>query len=220
MLQEPSVVAYDRDTSKIKAIGEEARLMLGRTPGNIKAVRPLRQGVISDYTITEKMIRRHPHVFGEVKVENSSQVLVNWDAIKKQEKKERISALDGVTKDLPTLLRAYKLQAKAAKVGFDWEKAEECWDKVQEELQELHEAMLGNDATHKEEELGDLLFAIVNFARKNKIEPEVALNVTNNKFFRRFQYVEEQVKKSGKTWQDFDLPQLDVFWCQAKHNKL
>lgn len=176
------------------------------------------QDVISE--VVEKLIRRHPHVFGEVKVENSSQVLANWDAIKKVEKKERVSVLDGVTKDLPSLLRAYKLQAKAAKVGFDWEKPDECWEKVQEELQELHEAMQEDDSKHKEEELGDLLFAIVNFARKNKIEPEVALNMTNNKFFRRFQYVEEQVKKSGKTWQDFNLTQLDVFWCQAKHNNL
>ncbi|MBQ0067903.1 MAG: nucleoside triphosphate pyrophosphohydrolase [Phascolarctobacterium sp.] len=176
------------------------------------------QDVIDE--VTDKLIRRHPHVFGDVKVDNSTQVLSNWDAIKKQEKTERKSVLDGVTKDLPSLLRAYKLQSKAAKVGFDWHTADECWQKVDEEIKELQEAIQENDKTHTEEELGDLLFAIVNFARKYKIEPEVALNGTNNKFVRRFSYVEDQVKKSGKNWEDFDLPQLDVFWCQAKHKKM
>lgn len=176
------------------------------------------QDVIDE--VTDKLIRRHPHVFGDVKVDNSTQVLSNWDAIKKQEKTERKSVLDGVTKDLPSLLRAYKLQSKAAKVGFDWHTADECWQKVDEEIKELQEAIQENDKTHPEEELGDLFFAIVNFARKCKIEPEVALNGANNKFVRRFSYVEDQVKKSGKNWEDFDLPQLDVFWCQAKHKKM
>lgn len=166
--------------------------------------------------VTDKLIRRHPHVFGNLDVADSDEVLKNWEQIKKQEKTERTHVLDGVSQGLPALLRAYKLQGKAAKVGFDWDNKEAVWNKVQEETAELLEALHAGDKAAAESELGDLLFAIVNYARHNKIEPEAALNGTNNRFFSRFNYVEEQVKNSGRSWEDFSLAELDAFWAEAK----
>ena len=172
------------------------------------------QDVIDE--VVDKLIRRHPHVFGETKVTGSDEVLVNWEAIKKTEKTERKHVLDGVTQGLPALLRAYKLQSKAAKVGFDWPDVKGVWDKVQEELAELQEALSSGDRAAAENELGDVLFALVNYARHQKIEPEVALNGTNNRFAKRFAYVESCVETSGKAWQDFSLAELDQFWDEAK----
>ena len=172
------------------------------------------QDVIDE--VVDKLIRRHPHVFGETKVTGSDEVLVNWEAIKKTEKTERKHVLDGVTQGLPALLRAYKLQSKAAKVGFDWPDVKGVWDKVQEELAELQEALASGDRAAAENELGDVLFALVNYARHQKIEPEVALNGTNNRFAKRFAHVESCVEESGKAWQDFSLDELDQFWDEAK----
>ena len=173
------------------------------------------QDVIDE--VVDKLIRRHPHVFGETKVTGSDEVLVNWEAIKKTEKTERKHVLDGVAQGLPALLRAYKLQGKAAKVGFDWPDSVGVWDKVQEELGELQEALSSGDKQAAENELGDVLFAIVNYARHHKIEPEVALNGTNNRFAKRFAHVEAGVEASGKKWQDFSLSELDRFWDEAKN---
>lgn len=170
--------------------------------------------------VVDKLIRRHPHVFGDVNVENSTEVLKNWDAIKKTEKTDRKSVLDGVTKVLPGLLRAHKLQHKAAKVGFDWERPDDCLDKVKEEMAEVDEARKESNEDHLEEEIGDLLFAVVNYARQLGVNSEVALNRANNKFAKRFRYVEEQVEANGGDWTKFTLPQLDVFWNEAKHKKL
>ena len=172
------------------------------------------QDVIDE--VVDKLIRRHPHVFGETKVTGSDEVLVNWEAIKKTEKTERKHVLDGVTQGLPALLRAYKLQSKAAKVGFDWPDVKGVWDKVQEELAELQEALASGDRAAAENELGDVLFALVNYARHQKIEPEVALNGTNNRFAKRFAHVESCVETSGKAGQDFSLDELDQFWDEAK----
>ena len=166
--------------------------------------------------VVDKLIRRHPHVFGDTAVSGSAEVLVNWEAIKLQEKTERKSALDGIAQGLPALLRAYKIQSKAAKVGFDWQDIAPVWDKVQEELGEFQEALANGDKVAAEKELGDVLFAIVNYARHQKIEPEVALEGTNNRFTERFLYVEEQVHASGKAWQEFTLDELDKFWDEAK----
>lgn len=172
------------------------------------------QDVIDE--VVDKLIRRHPHVFGNLDVENSAEVLKNWDAIKKTEKTERTSVLDGVTKDLPGLLRAYKLQHKAAKVGFDWEKPEDCWAKVEEEIRELREAQAEGDKAHIEEEYGDLLFAMVNYGRQIGVEGEVAINACNNKFECRFRDVEKQVQESGKDWKEFSLDELEALWQEAK----
>ena len=172
------------------------------------------QDVIDE--VVDKLIRRHPHVFGETKVHGSDEVLVNWEAIKKTEKTERKHVLDGVAQGLPALMRAYKLQSKAAKVGFDWPDTKGVWAKVQEELGELQEALASGDSKAAESELGDVLFAIVNYARHFKIEPEVALNGTNNRFAKRFAHVEVCVESSGKNWQDFSLDELDCFWNEAK----
>lgn len=166
--------------------------------------------------VTDKLIRRHPHVYGETQVENSAQVLVNWDAIKKEEKKERKHVLDGVAKGLPSLLKAYKLQSKAAKVGFDWDNKEAVWAKVEEELAELKEALTSENKVEAEAELGDLLFALVNYARHCQLEPEVALDGTNNRFASRFAQVEAAVLASGKSWEEFTLAELDKFWDAAK----
>ena len=149
-------------------------------------------------------------------MQGSDDVLRNWEAIKKEEKTERKHVLDGVTQGLPALLRAYKMQGKAAKVGFDWPDSEGVWAKVQEELGELREALANGDAQAAENELGDVLFAVVNYARHHKIEPEVALNGTNNRFTNRFNYVERQVEASGRPWSDFTLDELDKFWDEAK----
>ena len=173
------------------------------------------QDVIDE--VTDKLIRRHPHVYGETKVNNSADVLVNWEAIKKVEKQERKHVLDGVAKGLPALLKAYKLQGKAAKVGFDWDDRAAVWDKVQEELCELQDALQQKDKAAAEAELGDVLFALVNYARHCGIEPEVALNGTNNRFAKRFAHVEACVENSGKDWQAFTLAELDKFWDEAKH---
>ncbi len=170
--------------------------------------------------VTEKMVRRHPHVFGEISVRDAAEVIVNWEKIKRREHPgERPSVLDGVPKDLPGLMRAYKLQAKAAKVGFDWNSAAPVWDKIYEELAELKEAAAGGDPAAIESELGDVLFSIVNLARFFDTEPETALNVTNNKFVRRFAYIEARIKEQGRKWKDFTLEELDTLWNEAKMTK-
>lgn len=166
--------------------------------------------------ITEKLIRRHPHVFGEVSVADAAEVLVNWDEIKKREKPERKSAIDGIPIQLPALIYAEKVQHKAAKVGFDWDEIGPVWDKCAEEIAELKEAAAEKDADHIEDEFGDLVFAIVNLARFLKVDPELALRRANKKFSRRFKVVEQKVVESGRDWSEYTLPQLDRFWEEAK----
>jgi tetrapyrrole methylase family protein/MazG family protein len=166
--------------------------------------------------VSQKLIHRHPHVFGTLEVKDSAQVLQNWEALKKEEKRDRVHILDGVYQGLPALLRAAKIQSKVAKVGFDWTEMEPVYAKVLEELQEVQEAVKVRDAVAVEAEIGDLLFALVNYSRHLKVDGETALNGTNNRFTKRFAYVESQVAASGKNWQDFSLVELDKFWEQAK----
>ena len=167
--------------------------------------------------VTAKMVRRHPHVFGEITVRDAAEVVVNWEEIKKKEKgNDRQSVLDGVSLGLPSLMRAYKLQGKAAKVGFDWDSIGPVWDKIKEEWCELQAAEATGDKQAIAGELGDLLFATVNLARFLQVEPETALNLTNNKFITRFSYVENCVREQGGNWQDFKLEELDEFWKKAK----
>jgi tetrapyrrole methylase family protein/MazG family protein len=173
--------------------------------------------------LNEKLIRRHPHVFGDLSAGDAEEALSNWEAIKKEEKLqagqdvERLSVLSGVPKDLPGLMKALKLQKKAAKVGFDWDNSRDVWAKLEEELQELREVM---DQPGREEEcadeLGDLLFVIVNLARFLKVDPEEALARTNRKFIRRFSYIEEQLRLRGKTFDQTDLIEMEALWQEAK----
>lgn len=167
--------------------------------------------------VTEKLVHRHPHVFGTTKVADSGEVLKNWEAIKQEEKKERTHVLDGISPGLPSLLRAYKLHSKASKVGFDWPDTEGVWEKVMEELQELQEAVAGGSQKEMEHELGDLLFILAGYARHIGLEPETALTAANNRFMKRFAYVEKKVRSSKKKWEDFSLAELDAFWLLAKN---
>ncbi len=166
--------------------------------------------------ITEKLIRRHPHVFGDINVKDADEVLTNWEAIKRAEKKDRKSVLDGVPKDFPALMAAYKLQHKAAKVGFDWPDIDPVWDKLREEIEELEEATVDAAPERIEEELGDVLFTIVNLARFLKIDPEIALTATSRKFKRRFSYIENKVKEKQQKWEQLSLLDLDDLWQEAK----
>ncbi|MEX3715653.1 nucleoside triphosphate pyrophosphohydrolase [Cytobacillus horneckiae] len=166
--------------------------------------------------LSEKMIRRHPHVFGEVEAENVDEVLQNWQSIKDEEKGEKpASLLDGIPASYPQLLKAEALQKKAAKVGFDWEEVSSIWDKVREEIKEF-EIETENNNENMISEFGDILFAFVNIARYYQINPEEALNRTNNKFYHRFLYIEEKVRESGKDISSFSVDQLDAFWNEAK----
>lgn len=169
--------------------------------------------------ISEKMIRRHPHVFGETKAEDANEVIVNWEQIKAEEKGEPVSSgslLDRIEKGLPALLRAYEVQKSAAKVGFDWGSAEEGLEKVKEETKEFEEELAKEEQKTQLEEMGDLLFAVVNVARLAKIHPEEALQAANEKFYRRFTFIEEKVKESGRPFDDFSLAELDQYWNEAK----
>lgn len=173
------------------------------------------QNVIDD--ISAKMIRRHPHVFGEANAASAADVILSWEAIKRQEKgKNRKFILDGVSAGLPALLAAQKLQEKAAKVGFDWAEVAPAWAKVDEELGEFREALAEEDRKNAELEAGDVLFALINLLRWYKISGENALSRTNSKFRDRFAYVEMQVQHSGKSWNEFSLDELDQFWEAAK----
>ncbi len=164
--------------------------------------------------ITEKLIRRHPHIFGDVKVKDSKEIEKNWEAIKLQEGKK--SLLEGVPKSLSSLLRAYRIQEKASKIGFDWEKKEDVWVKVEEELKEFKEAEQSGDMERTEEELGDLLFSLVNYSRFLKINPENALRRANDKFIKRFSYVEEKINSSGNNLVNATLEEMDKFWEESK----
>jgi len=169
--------------------------------------------------VTDKLIERHPHVFGTVKVANSEEVLTNWDAIKLQEKPERKRVLDGIYKGLPSLLRAHKIQRRVAKVGFDWTETEDVKKKVLEEWNEFNEAVDLQNPEEMEKELGDLYFSMVNFARHLGLDSETALNRCNNRFVTRFEHVEDCVTESGKDWKEYSLDELDRFWDEAKINE-
>ncbi|KGX90076.1 hypothetical protein N781_08505 [Pontibacillus halophilus JSM 076056 = DSM 19796] len=167
-------------------------------------------------SITDKMIRRHPHVFGEVAVESSEDVVSNWDEIKRQEKEERMSALDGVEESSPQLLRSKELQKKAKKVGFDWDDPTPIWEKIEEELEEFRQSLQNESANAQELEFGDVLFALVNLARYYKINPELALRQTNAKFERRFREMEIMIQGTGQSLESMTLSELDAYWEKAK----
>lgn len=164
--------------------------------------------------ITRKLIERHPHVFGDKTISTAREQSIHWEQLKKNEGKK--SVLDGVPKALSALLRAYRLQQKASTVGFDWPHIGQVWDKLHEELEELKQAVQNNHRRHIEDELGDLLFALVNLARFLDINPEDALRQTTEKFIRRFQQIEEHFSRQGKDLRDLSLEEMDAVWDAAK----
>ncbi len=188
---------------------------------------------IADVTdaVHTKMVRRHPHVFADARADNTADVLRSWEAIKAEEKRAARpegdnyagSLLDGVSTKVPALMEAHQLTTKAARVGFDWEKVEEIFDKLAEEIGEVRAAIKTHavsqneaDHTHVREEIGDLLFAVTNIARHMKVEPEAALKLTNRKFRRRFRFIEEQLQAQDRSFEFSNLAQLEALWQEAK----
>lgn len=166
--------------------------------------------------INDKLIFRHPHVFGEVKADDAEAVSRNWEQIKLKEKGGNRSVLAGVPRALPALVKAYRIQEKAANVGFDWEKREDVWAKVSEELGEVGQAIASGEADDIEAEFGDLLFSVVNAARLYGVNPENALERTNRKFISRFNHVEQRAHESGRELRDMSLDEMDEYWNEAK----
>jgi XTP/dITP diphosphohydrolase len=170
----------------------------------------------------DKLVSRHPHIYGDVKVENEEQVKENWEKIKLKEKDSITSegfrsVLAGVPSSLPAVVKSWRIQEKARAVGFDWDKPEQVWGKVEEEIQELHAEVAAKATPEKiESEFGDVLFALINYARFIGINPEDALEKTNKKFIRRFQYLERESQNDGKKLEDMKLEEMDVYWNRAK----
>lgn len=166
-------------------------------------------------SLCEKLIFRHPHIYGDVKVENEQQVKENWEKLKLKEGNK--SVLGGVPTSLPALIKASRIQEKARAVGFDWENSEQVWEKVEEEIAEFkHEVDTKASKEKMEDEFGDVLFSLINYARTIDINPEDALEKTNKKFIKRFQYLETEAAKSGKQLSDMTLAEMDVYWNKAK----
>lgn len=166
--------------------------------------------------LCDKLIFRHPHVFGEVKAETAGQVSENWEQLKLKEKDGNKTVLSGVPSALPALIKAYRIQDKARNVGFDWEEKEQVWDKVKEEFGELQTEIANMDKDKAEAEFGDLLFSIINAGRLYGINPENALERTNQKFIRRFNYLEENTISQGRDLKNMSLEEMDKFWNEAK----
>lgn len=167
-------------------------------------------------SLCQKLIYRHPHVFGDVEAKTAGKVEQNWEELKLKEKGGNKTVLEGVAKHLPSLVKAYRIQDKARNVGFDWEKKEDVWDKVNEELNELKAEINNMDSDKMEAEFGDFFFSIINAARLYKINPDNALERTNQKFIRRFNYVEEHTIKQGKSLKEMSLQEMDKLWNEAK----
>ena len=165
-------------------------------------------------SISDKLIDRHPHIYGDVQVENEADVKRNWENLKLKEGKT--SVLEGVPKSLPAVVKASRIQEKVAGVGFDWEKPAQVWKKVQEELAELNEEIKAGHTENTEKEFGDVLFSMINYARFIDVNPENALEKTNKKFIKRFQYLEKAAKKQNKQLSDMSLTEMDVFWEESK----
>lgn len=166
------------------------------------------------HEICDKLIHRHPHIYGDVVVADEEEVKRNWEKLKLKEGKK--SVLEGVPKGLPAMVKASRVQDKAKGVGFDWEQPEQVWEKVQEELHELQEEVATGNQDRIESEFGDVLFSMINYARFLNVNPEDALERTNKKFIKRFQYLEEKVNAMGKSLADMTLAEMDVYWNEAK----
>ncbi len=164
--------------------------------------------------ICDKLIHRHPHIYGDVTVADEQEVKANWEKLKLKEGKK--SVLEGVPKSLPAMVKAQRIQEKARGVGFDWDHEDQVWEKVNEELEEFREACESGDEQHQMEELGDLFFSIINYARFKNINPEEALERTNKKFIQRFQFLETESAKDGKSLSEMTLEEMDHYWNLAK----
>lgn len=164
----------------------------------------------------DKLIFRHPHIYGEQKADTADDVLQSWEQIKLKEKDGNRTVLSGVPQSLPSLIKAYRIQDKARNVGFDWEKKEDVWAKVREELDELEAELRREDKEKSTDELGDFIFSVVNAARLYKLNPDTALERTNQKFTKRFNYVEQQTIMSGRQLKDLTLGEMDALWEEAK----
>ncbi|CAL2102931.1 Nucleoside triphosphate pyrophosphohydrolase MazG [Tenacibaculum sp. 190130A14a] len=165
-------------------------------------------------SISDKLVDRHPHIYGDVEVANEEEVKQNWEKLKLKEGKK--SVLEGVPKSLPAMVKANRIQDKVAGVGFDWEEPHQVWEKVQEELEELNSEIKNNDQEKIEKEFGDVLFSMINYARFIGVNPENALEKTNKKFINRFQYLEDAAKKEGKELSEMTLAEMDVHWENSK----
>lgn len=168
--------------------------------------------------ICEKLIQRHPHIYGDVKVASAKDVSSNWEKIKLKEK-DRKSVLGGVPTSLPAMVKAYRMQEKASGVGFDWNHSGQVWEKVNEEMEELKTEVKNDDHEKMEKEFGDLLFSLVNYARFIGVNPEDALERTNKKFIHRFKFIEDQSRKNGKGLKELSLKEMDEFWDEAKQQE-
>jgi MazG family protein len=167
--------------------------------------------------ICDKLISRHPHIYGDVSVKDEEEVKQNWENLKLKEGKK--SVLEGVPKSLPALVKANRIQDKVAGVGFDWEEPEQVFEKLREELEELQHEVKEGESAKIEQEFGDVLFSMINYARFLKVDPENALERTNKKFIKRFQYLEAKAKEQGKAMKDMTLAEMDVYWEEAKRLK-
>lgn len=166
--------------------------------------------------LNSKLIFRHPHVFGTTSVDSSEEVTQNWEQLKLKEKGGNKTVLSGVPAALPALIKGFRIQEKAANVGFDWDSPEQVWDKVKEEISEFEEAARSGDCKDMEDEMGDVFFSLINAARIYRINPENALEKTNSKFIRRFNYVEQRAHELGKELRDMTLAEMDALWDEAK----
>ncbi|CCB69674.1 Protein of unknown function [Flavobacterium branchiophilum FL-15] len=167
------------------------------------------------HEICDKLIFRHPHIYGNTKVSNEDDVKQNWEKLKLKEGKK--SVLEGVPKSLPALVKASRIQDKAKSIGFDWENSQQVWEKVEEEIQELKIEIEHQNHNKIEEEFGDVLFSLINYARFLKINPEDALEKTNKKFIKRFQYIEQKAIESQKSIADLSLNEMEMYWNEAKN---
>lgn len=166
------------------------------------------------HSLCDKLVHRHPHIYGDVTVADEAEVSRNWEKLKLKEGKT--SVLEGVPVSLPALVKSIRVQEKARAAGFDWEVKEQVWEKVKEELEEFKREEDAGDQQKMEQEFGDVMFALVNYARFRNINPEEALEKTNKKFIRRFRYMEDRVNEDGKKLSEMDLPEMDKYWDEAK----
>lgn len=169
--------------------------------------------------LRNKLIFRHPHIFGDTKVDNAEQVLQNWEALKLKEKDGNKTVLSGVPKSLPSVIKAERIQEKSANVGFDWDKPEDVWDKVKEEIAEVESELRAGNRENIEKEFGDLLFSIINAARLYGVRADNALELTNIKFINRFNYIERQASLQGRKVNELTLDEMDSLWNEAKNNE-